>query len=111
MGDNVKLSTLQGLYNKDYEEKWTRETFKIISRKITQRHDIYHVKDFKNKPIEGSFYRNELQKVLVDDNTAYNIEKIIKTRKNKGQKELFVKWQGWPDQYNSWIPEKDMKNI
>ena len=36
------------------------------------------------------------------------MEEVIKRRKRTGQKELFVKWLGWPKKFNSWINEKDL---
>ena len=43
-----------------------------------------------------------------DDSSVYKIEKILKTRVRKGQKEYLVKWLGYPSEQNSWVPESDM---
>ena len=37
----------------------------------------------------------------------YRIEKIIRKRQDKA----LVKWKGYPDQFNSWIPLKDLEKI
>ena len=38
----------------------------------------------------------------------YEIEKILKTRKHKGEKQYLVKWLGYPSEQNSWVSESDM---
>ena len=50
---------------------------------------------------------NTFDNYLSDDN-VYQIEKILKTRKHKGQTEYLVKWLGYPNEQNSWVPESDM---
>ena len=40
------------------------------------------------------------------DQTIYRIDRII--RKRLG--EVLVKWSGYPDQFNSWIPETDVQH-
>ena len=41
-------------------------------------------------------------KVQLTDDALFRIEKVLK--RQKGQ--MLVKWQGWPDKYNSWIPSQ-----
>ena len=51
--------------------------------------------------IKGSFYEQELQKT---NQAVFRIEKVIRKRSNKqGQKEVYVKWKGYPTSFNSWI--------
>ena len=38
------------------------------------------------------------------DSDYYRVQKVIKSRKRNKQKEYFVKWLGYPDSFNSWIP-------
>ena len=44
----------------------------------------------------GMYYEKELQKI---DQTEFRIEKVIE---RKGD-ELFVKWKGYDNLFNSWI--------
>ena len=63
----------------------------------------------KGDPIEGSFYEAELQKSMQD---VYRIEKIIKKRSAKdGSKEALVKWKGYDNKFNSWVPLTDLKRL
>ena len=70
---------------------------------------MYKLKYYDNDIIEGYIYEAELQPAYIDDETVYKVEKII--NKRKGVKEVLVKWKGWPDKYNSWVKERDLKDI
>ena len=108
IGDVVKISNLRGAFDKEYQNRWTTETFRIIDRKVKQGIDIYFLKDQLNESIEGSFYSNELQKVVVNEDEEYEIEKIIRKRKRSKTNEVLVKWRGFPSKFNSWIPETNV---
>ncbi len=70
---------------------------------------VYRIADLSGDVIEGTFYETELQKIEKDLNTAtWLIERVIRRRRNRetGEREAFVKWRGWGDRWNSWIPEE-----
>jgi hypothetical protein len=107
IGDKVRISAKKGKFQREYDSKWTGEIFKISERFVRQGQPIYKVVDWFDEPLIGTHYQRELQKVHVDENKTWKIEKIIR-RRNKG-KELFVKWLFWPNKFNSWIPKSDYK--
>ena len=51
--------------------------------------------------ITGSFHEKELQKTSEE---KFGLEKVIK---RKGD-ELYVKWKGYDNSFNSWINKKDL---
>ena len=55
--------------------------------------------DLNGEEIVGTFQENELQKTSQQD---FRIEKLIK---RKGD-ELYVKWKGYDNSFNSWIDKK-----
>lgn len=106
-GDKVRLSIARHTFRKGYLPQWTEEIFtvhKVLSTKPT----TYQVEDYNGEILKGTFYPAELQKVPDNADRVYRIEKVLKTRKVRGRKEFFVKWQGYPNQFNSWVKEKDM---
>ena len=45
---------------------------------------------------------------LVDDEERWEIEEIIGRTKSKGETWYEVKWLGWNEEYNEWVPAKDL---
>ena len=62
---------------------------------------MYELVDLRDESIEGKFYKQELQRVQLPE--VFRIEKIIRTKGNGKHKQHFVKWFGYPKEYNSWI--------
>ena len=38
----------------------------------------------------------------MNEDNVFKVESIIKTRTRNKQKEILVKWLGYPDKFNSW---------
>ena len=70
----------------------------------------YRIEDLKGEEIKGTFYAQELQKSTQEE---FRIEKVIKKRTTKsgGEKEVYVKWKGYSNEFNSWIPESDLRRL
>ena len=58
--------------------------------------------------LSGSFYETELQKVDQKEE-VFRIEKILQSKTVKKNKFFLIKWLGWPDKFNSWEPENNLK--
>jgi hypothetical protein len=108
-GQTVRLSHLRSVFDREYSQKWTGEIFKIDKRFKREGLPVYTLVDWEGDNVEGTFYEQELQSVNVDEFTEYHIEKILKRRIRKGQKEVLVRWLHWPNKYDSWIPEADVQ--
>ena len=110
VGDDVKIPFKPENFEKGAVQQWTDEVFKVRDEKITPQKYIYKVKDQTGEDISSIFYPEELQKVKYNPDAPSKIEKIIRKQydKQKKQYKYFVKWQGWPEKFNSWIynPEK-----
>ena len=112
VGDWVRISFLTRPFEREYEEKWTYEFFKITSRDYVQNTPVYTLEDFAGDEVKGRFYQEELQPVTVLDNAVYKIEKVIKTRKRRNHpKEYLVRYVGWPPKFDSWITEDALQDI
>ena len=106
IGDDVKLSMLKRPFERIYDQRWTGEIFTVMDREMKDGIPLYILKDYAGDKIEGKFYENEMQKVEVDENTMYKIEKVIKSTKDK----VLVRWLGWGPKFDSWIDKKDFKD-
>ena len=58
------------------------------------------------KRYKGDFFEPESSKAKQD---VFRIEKI--SRKDHKKKQALVKWKGYSNDFNSWIPFKDLRNI
>jgi hypothetical protein len=104
-GDIVRISLIKGKFDREYDQKWSMETFTVTRRFLREKIPIYIIEDMSNEGVEGTFYSKELQKVTVKDDEEYIVEKVIR---REGVNSL-VKWQGWPKKFNSWIPSKNVR--
>lgn len=105
--DTVRISHLAKVFQREYNQRWTSEVFRIASKKKRGGLNIYTLEDLKSDPIQGTFYEKELQSVTIDETGAFNIEKILKTRRRKGGKEYLVRWESYPPSMDSWIRAGD----
>ena len=109
IGDRVKISVLKKPFDREYDQRYTTETFTITDKRMQGNIPSYSIKDELNEPIVGWFYPQELLKVIVPSDKSYRIEKVLKRRKRNGKTELFVKFRGYPKKFNSWV--SDVENI
>lgn len=100
-GDIVRIAQAKQPFKKGYTPAWTEELF-TISRVNKTTPITYRLKDYTGEELKGSFYSEELQKV--GDKQVYRIESIKRERNVGGAKEYLVKWFGYPEPFNSWIP-------
>lgn len=111
-GTIVRLNKSKGVFDKGYMPNWSKEHFQVRdvpqSRKRAKR-PVYKLEDFSGDEVKGSWYPEELQ--AISDN-QYRIEKVLKKRTlADGTKEKLVRWEGWPEKFNSWINEEDEYNV
>ena len=61
------------------------------------------------KFLKGWFYAQDLSLVHKDPDAkkstcTWAIERLVENRTRRGVEELLVKWKGYSEQFNSWIP-------
>ena len=103
IGDRVRISIHKRLFTKGATANWSEEIFEITQVMATTKPTMYRIKDFADEEIDGTFYREQLQKT---DQSVYRIDRVV--RKRPRTNEILVKWAGYPDKFNSWIPETDV---
>ena len=69
VGDRVRTTYIQRPFQREYDSRWTGQIFKISRRFMRQGQPIYKVVDWYDRPIRGTFYQKELQKVEVSMTT------------------------------------------
>jgi transposase InsO family protein len=107
VAEQVRLSKFKWPFEKGYMSNWTDEVFLVAKRWKKVNRCLYKVVDMTGEEVSGSFYEEELQAVdkrLSED--TFEIERILERRRHSdgSVKEVLVKWKGWPDKFNSWVP-------
>ena len=104
VGDTVRLSRKRTRMEREYDERWTNEIFRVRRRFYNKGIVQYKVEDYSGVKKKGSFYEAELQAVTVDPDALWRVDAILKTRGKGEKKEVFVHWHGWPKKYDQWLP-------
>ena len=101
VGDKVRISVHKRLFEKGATANWSEEVYEV-SEILPTRPTTYKLRDLAGEDIQGAFYNEQLQKT---DLTIYRIDKILRKRRRPGGvNEVFVRWSGYPDKFNQWIP-------
>lgn len=111
VGDLVRISHQKRPFMRGYDEQFTTEIFKISYRFRQRGYPMYRLVDFLDEKVKGNFYEPELQSVEKNTESLWLIEKIIRKRQRRGRKEVYVKFVGWDDRFNSWILESEVKDM
>ena len=93
------------IFDKGFTPNWTEEIF-VIDEILNTNPLTYKLVDLLGEKITGSFYEAELQKT---NQNIFRIEKVI--RRDQKKKKALVKWKGYPDKFNSWVPLSDAEKI
>ena len=106
VGDKVRISKYKRkVFDKGYTPNWTEEIF-LIDKIQSTNPTTYRLKDLNNEEIQGSFYEPELLPAKQD---IFRIEKVI--WRDYKKKQALVKWLGYSDDFNSWIPLRSLQEL
>ena len=104
IGDRVRISKYKRkLFDKGFTPNWTEEIF-VINQILHTKPVTYRVVDLQGEAVTGSFYEPELQKTTQE---IFRIEKVIR----RERKRALVKWRGYPDRFNSWVPMSELNKL
>ena len=105
-GDSVRISVYKGVFDKGSNPNWSEEVFEITDVLDSRSPILYKIQDLAGEEVTGFMYREQLQKTT---QSVYMIDKVIRKRRTTaGKQESLVRWRGYPDKFNSWIPAGDV---
>jgi hypothetical protein len=109
IGDTVRIAKLKTKFSRGYTQQMQDELFKVKHIKTNNKIPMYTLETYNgDETLKGNFYSYELIKINTD---VFRVEKVLKRRTNNGVPQLYVKWKGFKDLYNSWINSADIKQI
>ena len=90
-----------------------RVAYKLELPATLKIHPVFHVSRLKTykEPISYDPRRETYERpppILVNNEEQYEVEKILDKRTYRRQVQYLVKWQGYPDSDNTWIPLRDL---
>ena len=97
--DIVRISKYKNIFAKCYIPNWSEEVLMVKKVKNTVLW-TYFIIALNGEEIIGTFYEKGLQK---PNQKEFRMEKVIKTEGDN----LYVKWKGYNNLFNSWIDKKD----
>jgi hypothetical protein len=107
IGETVRISRIKGIFEHGFLPNWSEQIYKI--HKVNNSSPVtYILKDLQNEIIEGSFYNEELQKTSQE---VFRIEKVLRKKKINGIEHGLVKWIGYSDKFNEWLPVSKLQKI
>ena len=109
VGDLVRVSFIRRQFQREYDERWSRELFVVNRRFMRENIPQYQLKDYSGEIISGTFYQNQLIKAYEQE--TYMVEKVIRSREKGNKKEYLVRWKGWAPKFDSWISGQDLKKF
>lgn len=100
IGEQVRVSRALDLFEKKSSvRRWSEEVFTVYKIRLSNP-PMYYLKDHKGEELLGGFYAFELARVQKNERSFWDIEKIIRKRKNKdGTLEYLVKFRGYKGNY------------
>ena len=116
VGDIVRMSIHKGVFEKGYVGTFKEDYYVIAKVKKLSYPFVYKLKEFDTGVLlNGVFYEPNLQKIIFTKNQLakklYNVEKILTSKMINGSKFYFVKFEGFPQSYNRWVPESNVKHM
>ena len=94
---------------RSYKDQSNEELFEVIEIRSNLPILMYRLKSLeKLDEIRGAFHESELTKI---DLELFDVERVLKRRRKRGVEQVLVKWRGYNNIFNSWIPAADLQDI
>ena len=107
-GDRVRMLRSKGAFDKGYEGNWKEEVVNVAK---TLGSRGFELQDDTGEEIKGVFYPEEIQKVTKSryGKSKYLIDEVLRYKTVKGKRLAFVRWKGYDNKFNEWIPFNQIK--
>ena len=104
----MRISNARNPFSRGFGQTFSEELFKV-RRRFNTIPTTYMLEDLNQEKVAGLFYEPEM--VLVtgkNEDSEYAVEKILAHRTRRGQKQVLIKWKGYPNAFNSWEPASNL---
>lgn len=111
VNDTVRVSLLKEKFDRQYSQTFSREYFIVSHRFRVDGLAQYRLKDQLGEEIRGEFFEGQLQKIIVDPNQPFKIEKVLRTRTRNNRKEKLVRFLGYSKKFDKWLPASEVESL
>ncbi len=85
--------------------------YKVIEVSHSGEIPMFRLEDLNQRPIIGKFYAQEVSVVDYNPENVFQIEKILCKKKISGKIHYRVKWSGYGNSANSWVPASELMEL
>lgn len=111
VGDQVKIRVTRQPFRKEFNETVTEEVHTIEKQINRGNNHLYKVKHSDGTVLEGVFREDQLEKVRVDDNTEFRIERIVARKKVRGVPMVKLRYIGHGPEFDTWEPKSSVIDL
>ena len=111
MGQHVHISEEKMRFATSSEQNFRTEIFPVANVIERRPRAVYELEDLNSTRIDGQFYREDLIPIRIIDRTVYKIDKILYQGVRRGIREYIVRWRGYSQDFDSWVPTTSVRNI
>lgn len=113
VGQSVRLRHIKGnKFRKEYNEQTSSQVYYIHSRRAPGNNHLYKLRSDRDVVLPGSFRENDLEKVIINENTQWRIERVIgRPVIRNGVRMVKVRYLDYDSSYDEYIPEAQVGNL
>ena len=111
VNDAVKINRIRENFAKEFYENNSPRIYYISHRSAPAGIQRYKLKDERNRSLPGTYSTHQLQLVRVNADTAYRVEKVLHRKRINNIPHAYVKWFGYPSEFNSYVPVSEIKDL
>ena len=105
------MARIKRRFEQGYVQNWTDEIF-VVYKCNSRKAAVCKAKDTEGETVEGTFYAWELQKMYKDlKKDFFTLENYSRSKLHGRQTLYLVKYKGYPDIFNAWVPSKHLKKL
>ena len=107
IGDIVRVSLIKSKFRRAYDISHSYQRY--IVHEIDKKHlvPLFILKNENDQILTGKFYGSQLQKINIETYRSYP----IKERKTKKGKEYLMRFIGYNEEYDQWLPANQLEKI
>ncbi|MCG7874885.1 MAG: DDE-type integrase/transposase/recombinase [Candidatus Thiodiazotropha endolucinida] len=109
--DLVRVSFNRRSFERSFHQRFSEEVFRIRRRFLRENIPVYLLADLQGEIVQGYFYGPELQKVSLLDDQLFKVQKILKRRGKGRNREVLVRFLGYPPKFDQWLPISAVESI